>query len=61
MKQHCQCKREEVDGEILLVQSTSDVVRCNGEAPFIVGGLIVIIVKIIKLCYTSVDLQIQYC
>ena len=31
MKEHCQCKREEVEGKILLVQSTGDVVRCNGE------------------------------
>ena len=30
-KEHCQCKREEVEGKILLVQSTGDVVRCNGE------------------------------
>ena len=27
-KEHCQCKREEVEGKI---QSTGDVVRCNGE------------------------------
>ena len=31
MKEHCQCEREEVEGKMLLVQSTGDVVRCNGE------------------------------
>ena len=58
-KEHCQCKGEEVDGKIILVQSTGKVVRCNGEG--FVRGLTVVIVKIINLGYISVDLQIQYC
>ena len=58
-REHCQCKRKEVEGKILLVQSTGDVVRCNGEV--IIRGLTDIIVKIFKIIYTSLDLQTQYC
>ena len=62
-KKYCQFKREEVEGKILLVQATGDVIRCDGEGILsLFRGLNVIkIFKLIKVFYTSVDLQTQYC